>query len=131
MKRSKWTLGRLLAGKQRWSRKDATGILKELKTSGLSLEAFADREQLDVGRLARWEQRIKADVGKTGTNDNDGREVSQCAPAFRELGFSLHPVGFAAALELVTRGGRVIRVGANASPDMVIEVVQALEALEC
>ena len=136
MGKSDLTLKQLVAGKQRWSRADAVLILKTLRASGLTARAFAQREQIDLGRLARWNgklagnwleaaPRLPAKTADTGAQD------PVRAMGFCEVRLPPEQADQDAGFELVVGGKHILRVKRHVDADVLIRVVLALGRLEC
>ena len=104
-----------------WRETDARAALAAHRTSGLSLPVFARRHGLTVQRLRWWRQRLTP--------------APSAAPAPAQwLPVQLLPepaCGPTVPLEVVVRGGQVIRVPADFDPAVLRRVVGALETPPC
>ena len=103
------------AASKRWRAAEAREALRAWEKSGQTLSAFARAEGLDRVRLARWRKRLV------------GSEAE--APVVR-----FHPVQVVAGggktmsgIEVVLPGGLRITVEPGFAPDVLIEVIEALE----
>ncbi len=109
-----------LASKRRWRREEAREALEAHRRSGLSLVAFALRHSLEVKRLYRWRQSLKA-----------ARGVAPSAPV-RFVRVTVRPAQIdPAGMEILLDGGRRIRVAAGFDPDVLASLVQVLESMPC
>ena len=90
--------------RRRWTAEDARAALTALERSGLSLAAFAAREDLDVQRLRHWRKRLAA------------------APAFVELA-----VREPERVEIVLRSGHTLRVPVTIDRTALASLALALE----
>lgn len=98
--------------RRRWSIGDAQATLSAMAASGLSLDAFARREGLQVQRLRRWRQQL------------DGGSVGKAATAaFVEVG--RHAA--TERVEIVLRSGRTLRVSESIDAIALRRMVDVLE----
>lgn len=110
--RPSWAAGRY------WRETDARAALAVHRASGLSLAGFARRHGLTVQRLRWWRQRLPAPASAT----------APAAPQWLPVQLLPEPArGPAAPLEVVVRGGSVIRVPADFDPAVLRRVVAVLE----
>jgi len=110
--RPSWAAGRY------WRETDARAALAAHRASGLSLAGFARRHGLTVQRLRWWRQRLTSPASVT----------TPAAPQWLPVALLPAPAsGPAAALEVVVRGGQVIRVPADFDPAQLRRVVAVLE----
>lgn len=96
---------------RRWTEDDARAVLDAHAASGLSVAAFAAREGLDPQRVYSWRRRLGRSIEATS------------APAFIEI----RPSAKCEVLEIVLRGGRVVRVTESIDPSVLRRFVDALE----
>lgn len=89
---------------RRWTAAAARAALTALERSGLSLAAFAAREELDVQRLRHWRKRLAT------------------TPAFVELALR-EPE----RIEIVLRSGRTLRVPVTIDRTALASLALALE----
>ena len=100
-----------------WRDTDARAVLAAHRASGLSLPGFARRHGLTVQRLRWWRQRLSPVVSTTPG-----------APQWLPVQLVPEPPrGPARPLEVVVRGGQVIRVPADFDPAVLRRVVTVLE----
>src|SRR6266498_1555936 len=87
--------------RRRWTVADARAAVAALTASGLSLAAFARRENLQVQRLRRWCERLARE-------DRRPQEQSEAArPVPEVVEIRTRP---ASAVEIVLRSGRLLKV---------------------
>jgi hypothetical protein len=88
----------------------------------MSLASFARREGLSLSRLTWWRQQLR-DPAKTpaGTVRWLPVAIRRSEPAHPQV----------SSMEIVIRGGRVVRVTDLFDAKMLIRVVKALERLAC
>jgi hypothetical protein len=98
----------------RWTEVEARAALEDLARSGLSEQAFASREGLDLQRLQRWRRRFEAESDTTASEP--------ARPTFVEV-----PRREAAVLELVLLSGRVLRMRESIDPEVLRRIALALE----
>jgi len=96
--------------RQRWSEDDAEAVLAALDASGVSTAEFASREGLDVQRLYFWRRRLARTLRATA------------APGFVEV--RSRSIGH---VEIVLRGGRILRAAESIDPGVLRRLVEALE----
>ena len=112
--------------KRRWNAADARKALVAHQGSGLSLTAFARREGLSLTRLAWWRTQLRE---KTRAPEP---AVRWLPVAIRGSGPPSPPASApASSVEIVVRGGRVIRIGEGFDAGMLARLVQTLEQLGC
>ena len=103
-----------------WRDTDARAALATHRASGLSLAGFARRHGLTVQRLRWWRQRL--------TRTPPASATIPAAPRWLPVELLPAPAGGPAALlEVVVRGGQVIRVPAAFDPAVLRRVVAVLE----
>ena len=101
-----------------WRETDARAALAAYQASRLSLGVFARRHGLTVQRLRWWRQRLARAASAT----------TAAAPQWLPVQLlSEGPRGPAPPLEVVVRGGQVIRVPAAFDPAVLRRVVAVLE----
>ena len=100
-----------------WRDTDARGALAAHRASGLSLAVFARRHGLTVQRLRWWRQRLTPAASVTPA-------PPQWLPVQLLPELTRRP---ALPLEVVVRGGQVIRVPAEFDPAVLRRVVAVLE----
>ena len=93
--------------RRRWKAEDAGVVLARLESSGLSVRAFAARENLNAQRLYRWRGQLQAPAPK--------------APPFIEIKPS------PTTIEVVLRSGCVIRLPDGFSEVSLRRLVSVLE----
>jgi hypothetical protein len=108
--------GRRWATSKRWRAAEAREALRAWEQSGQTLTAFAQTEGIDRARLARWRKRLA------------GSEP-EVAPIVR-----FHPVQVVAdrgkprsGIEVLVSGGLRVSVEPGFVPEVLIEVIEALE----
>ncbi len=100
-----------------WRETDARAALAAHRASGLSLAVFARRHGLTVQRLRWWRQRLTPAASAT-----------PAPPQWLPVQLLAEPTRCPALpLEVVVRGGRVIRVPADFDPAVLRRVVAVLE----
>jgi transposase len=105
---------------RRWRPEEVREVLDAHRRSGVSLVAFARRHGLEVKRLYWWRRRLKSAPGPTRPT------------AVRFLPVAVRPVESAPArIEILLRGGRRLRVGADCDLGWLGQMVRLLEALPC
>ncbi len=96
-----------------WSAEEARTALADQRASGLSVIQFAAREGLQAQRLYLWRRRFA----------DEGTEESVTRP-FIELRLPSAPTR---AIEVVLRGGLVVKAPADIEPNALARLVAALE----
>jgi len=100
---------------RRWNVADARSVLEAQARSGLSMRAFAQRENLDEQRLQRWSRRIA---------ETDTRSANEVAAKFVEI--ASRGTGI---VEVVLRCGRMLRVSEAIDPDRLRQLVDAIDEI--
>jgi transposase-like protein len=104
--------------RRRWTVADARAAVAALSASGLSVAAFARRENLQVQRLRRWCERL-------GREDRRRPEPGEAAPRVPEVvEIRTRP---AAGVEIVLRSGRLLKVAETIDVAALTRLVAALE----
>jgi hypothetical protein len=106
MARSGWT---------QWDEEQARHELREWRESGEAADVFAGRRGYSKERLRRWDARLN-------------RRATLALLPVRILA---KPLRLAPPLEVVLRGGRVLRVLGEFDKGQLGELLQMLEALPC
>ena len=96
--------------RRRWTSSDARLVLKAQVASGLSVNAFAARQGLDAQRLYFWKRRLEAELEHAPT------------PTFVEV-----MPRSVAAVEVVLRSGRILRISPAIDSPTLRRLVEALE----
>lgn len=104
--------------RRRWAVSDARAAVAALTASGLSLAAFARRENLQVQRLRRWSERLARE-------DRCRPEESEAAPRVPDV-VEIRTCP-AAPVEIVLRSGRVLKVAETIDLATLTRLVSALE----
>jgi transposase len=104
--------------RRRWTVTDARAAVAALTASGLSLAVFARRENLQAQRLRRWSERL-AREDRRPPEDN---ELVPRVPEVVEI--RSRP---AAAVEIVLRSGRLLKVAETIDVAALTRLVSALE----
>jgi transposase-like protein len=116
-----------------WHEREARVVVAAWEASGESLGAFARRHGLGESRLDHWRRRLRVQVANKV--EEPGAEAFLPVKIVERLDDGLPEMrggrGVAAAIEIVVRGGRVIRVPDGFDPSTLARVVQTLEALSC
>jgi hypothetical protein len=95
--------------RRRWTSTDARLVLKAQAASGLSVNAFAMQQGLDAQRLYFWKRRLETETQGVQT------------PTFVEV------MPRTAAVEVVLRSGRILRISAAIDTPTLRRLVEALE----
>lgn len=91
--------------------------MEKWEASGLPGTKFAERHGLAVRSLYGWRQRLESEA-----------EVTEAGEAFTEVHVrGVEPSSSRGAIELVTRGGRVIRILGRVDAEQLRAVVEAVE----
>ena len=102
--------------RRRWGVAEARAALAAMEASGLSADAFAAREGLQVQRLRRWRERLgRKAAGKAGV------------AAFVELGQHAAATAAANRIEIMLRSGRTLRAAETIDPVALRRLVDVLE----
>jgi hypothetical protein len=110
-------VGRTMA-KRRWRAADAREVLDAHRASGMSLVSFARRERLTLSRLTWWRRQL--------------RERASVPVRLLPVAISTPGLGRpTSSVEIVVRGGRVIRVMGTFDTEVLGQIVQTLEGLAC
>ncbi len=103
---------------RRWSEAEAREMVKAFAASGESNAEFAKRHGLKVERVRRWLRNLGEDDRKSA------------APTFAPVRLVERVPERRGAVEVIV-GTRVVRVGTGFSPDLLCEVIAALEKDAC
>ena len=104
------------SSRSRWTEKEAFAVLEAQRASGLSVQNFARREGLVAERLYRWRRAVE----RAGGSKSKGPVFVEVTPPVREH------------IEVVLRGGRVLRFPARVDIAVLPRIADALEAApEC
>ena len=109
MPRSTFQLPSSARTRLRWREEDARAVLEQLRASGVSVREFAAGIGVDAQRLYRWRTEL-------------GRSRVKASPAFVEIKPAV-PV----AVEVVLRGGQILRVHNGFDDDTVRRLVTLLD----
>jgi hypothetical protein len=93
----------------RWSEAQARAALDELAHSGLSAQAFAEREGISVQRISYWKKRLR----------------EQAVPVQSPDAFVAVPIPQRASVE-ITLGSVVVRVPSHLDPRQIARLVTAI-----
>ena len=101
--KKRWSEGR----RRRWTETEARQVLAAQERSGLPASRFAAEQGIDPERLRRWRRRLQV---------TPKRRNSACVRpvGFTEVAMSggqVVPAEAVTGLELVLRGGQIVRVG--------------------
>jgi transposase-like protein len=105
--------------KRRWSEADGRSMARAFAQSGETEAAFATRHGLDEERVRRWLRAQEATAAKRDT-----------VPAFVPVRVLENRVERRGGVEIVV-GNCVVRVAAGFCPDLLRQVIAALEANAC
>jgi hypothetical protein len=120
-------------GTRYWREEQARVVLVAWASSGESMAAFARRHELTVQRL-RWWKRWLMPTTTSAVDEGDALDATFLPVHVVGREVATEPivdVSAAERLEVVVRGGRVIRVPDGFEPRTLARVVQTLEALAC
>jgi hypothetical protein len=99
--------------RRRWSATEARAVVAAMEASGLSPQAFAAREGLQVQRLWRWRGRVGSEAAsKAGV------------AAFVELG---QHAAAGSRIEIALRSGRTLHVQETIDPVALRRIIDVLE----
>ena len=108
-----------------WTEDEAEAVVSEFRASGKSPQEFAESRGFSVSRLLKWNRRI--------ANGKQPGAAMQFLPvrisASREEECS--KVSSANAIEVVLRGGEIVRVGLGFDVTHLRKVISALEGKVC
>jgi transposase-like protein len=104
--------------RRRWTVADARAAVAALTASGMSMAAFARRENLQVQRLRRWCERLAGE---------DRRPPEQSEPARRVPEVVEIRTRPASSVEIVLRSGRLLKVAETIDVAALTRLVSALE----
>jgi len=117
-----------------WHEREARVVVAAWEASGESLGAFARRHGLGESRLDHWRRRLRVQAANE-VEGARGTEAFLPVKIVEHVGEGLRELrggpGGAGAIEVVVRGGRVIRVPDGFEPSTLARLVQTLEALPC
>ena len=101
------------------------GHIRACESSGLSIVGYCRREGLSASGYHWWKRRLKVhkESGVSGT--------MSVAAAFAEVAVVPPEADVRAALEVVVRGGRVIRIGPGFDAETLARVLDVLEVRGC
>lgn len=100
------------SSRHRWTAVEARAVLAEQQASGLSSLAFARRKGLSPQRLYWWRQRL---------------EAASLERASRQAFVEVTAASAGLPVEVIVRSGRVLRVPASIDPEVLLQLVEALE----
>ena len=106
---------------KRWSQLEARALLAAHGRSGLSLAAFARQKGVSAARLMWWRSRLR-------------HTSPRASLAVRLLPVTIKDGAegpLQGRLEIVLRGGHVIRVTGGVDPEVLAQAVRVLEGLGC
>ena len=106
---------------KRWSHIEARGLLAAHELSGLSLAAFARQKGVSPPRLMWWRSRLRHTSPRASL-------AVRLLPVTIKDGAEGPSQG---RLEIVLRGGHVIRVIGGVDPEVLAQAVQVLEGPGC
>jgi len=115
--------GSIESQKRRWTEDDAAAVLGVAASSGLTLAQFANQQGVELQRLERWRRRLG--FGDAASNHK------QPPVAFEEVEAPLRAPAGGGRMEVVLRGGRVVRVDADFDADAVRRLIAVLEGPSC
>lgn len=121
-------------GTRYWHEEHARVVLDAWASSGESMAAFARRHELTVQRLRWWKRWLMPTTTASATDEGDALGVTFLPVHVVDHQVVSEPVvgvSTAERLEVVVRGGRVIRVPDAFEPRTLARVVQTLETLAC
>lgn len=98
-----------------WTESQARDHVAGLASSGLSIEAYAQREGLSRRRLYYWVHRMRLDAER--------QPIERASVSFVEVAVSPSPPAIAGVLELEFPSGHVLRVPAALGLDELVRVV--------
>lgn len=104
-------------------------VLGRHRQSGLTQAAFSIREQIKLSALSWWARELRERDGAR----HEARETPRKSrrPAFVPVRVIQMAPAVTSALEVVTRGGHVIRLQSGFDPALLRRVVAALEGATC
>ncbi len=111
-----------LAQNPYWREADARLVLDLWQSSSLSLSAFAAEHGLSHNRLARWRRRL--DAKAPGPRFHPVRVID--SPSV-----SVAADSSSSSIEVIVAGGRRVAIDRGFDPNLLAEVVRALEAIGC
>jgi hypothetical protein len=125
MKRSKrgraWGPFAAVARDPYWREDEARVVLEEWSGSGLELEEFSRRHELNPGRLRRWSERL-----------GQGRRLEFHPVKLRLDGLpTREPFRGEGGVSLVLSGGRRVAVERDFDEELLARVVRVLESWPC
>jgi transposase-like protein len=100
---------------RRWSERDAQAMARALAASGETPAEFAKRHGLNEERIRRWVRHLAE------------HDPKRAAPAFAPVRLVEREPEQRGGVEIVV-GKRVVRVGVGFCPEVLRQVVEALEA---
>ncbi len=120
-----------------WSQEQKQAIVAEVEVPGASLSAVARRHGVHASLLFRWRRDLRAKAGAPA-NGADARRPASKSPGTPPatvqhfVPIMLPPPEAPAAakprtIEIVIKGGRTVRVGADVDTAALIRIIAALE----
>lgn len=114
---------RKAAAKRYWRAADAREVLALWQRSGTTLTEFARAQGLDRGRLTRWWSRL-SELEQPAVRFHRVQvveDIPRAAPAHEVA------AGPAPGIEVIVSGGRRVVVRPGFTPDLLLQVLAALE----
>lgn len=109
--------------------REMRGVLRRWAASGLTQREFAEREGIALSTLTWWRFVLRDDaVVSSPPRRSPARESRASTPRFIEVQVSPSSPVVAPALEVVLRGGQVVRVVAGFDAATLRAIVAALES---
>lgn len=108
-------------------------VLDRCRASGLTRSAFCQREGIDANALTWWVRvlRERDEARRPAADPKRDRRARPLAAFVPVRVIEAVPAANGASVEVVTRGGRVVRLSAGFDPGLLQRVVAALEDLPC
>jgi hypothetical protein len=103
---------RVCIAERRWTAEQARDVLAGQRASGLSIFAFAKRENLDPQRLYFWQRRLGREAPR---RDRASVEFVEVRPSAGQH------------VEVLLCSGRVLRVSEAIDPEALLRLCEALE----
>jgi transposase len=101
--------------RRRWSEREGRAMLEALARSGQTVAEFSRRHELQEQRVRAWTKRLPDVATAASFMPVRVREDARA------------PIASDPGVEVILRGGRVVRVGADFDADLLRRVVAALE----
>jgi transposase len=112
-----------------WSREQKLAIVAEVGVSGASVSQVARRHGLDAGLLFRWRREFQSKSNMPESKAGNGMPAAQSFVPIMLPPPEAPAPAKPSIIEIVIKGGRTVRVSADADTAALMRIIAALEAV--